>query len=130
MLIKGCVLSPNEMKQIVKMGKMLSLETIYFGSRQDILLPKVENIDIVIEKFPELDINFVADRKFQNVMSSYVSANIFPSTTWLKGATYLYILSNIKTKPKLKINIVDPKQKLVPLITGDLNFITSEIDNY
>ncbi|MBK8634639.1 MAG: rubredoxin [Saprospiraceae bacterium] len=130
MLIKGGVLSPNEMKQIVKMGKMLSLETIYFGSRQDILLPKVENIDIVIEKFPELDINFVADRKFQNVMSSYVSANIFPSTTWLKGATYLYILSNIKTKPKLKINIVDPKQKLVPLITGDLNFIASEIDDY
>ena len=129
-LIKGGVLSPNELKQIVNLGNMLQLSTISFGSRQDILLPNVEGMERAIDQFPELDINFVADRKFQNVVSSYVSANIFKSTTWLKGSTYLYILSTFEYKPKLKVNIVDPRQRLVPLITGDLNFIASDIDDY
>lgn len=129
-LIKGGVMSPNELKQIVSLGKMLKLSTIFFGSRQDILLPNVEGIEGAIDHFPELDINFVADRKFQNIVSSYVSANIYNSTTWLKGSTYLYILSTFEYKPKLKVNIVDPRQRLVPLITGDLNFIASDIDDY
>lgn len=129
-LVKGGVISPNEMKQIVNLGKTLGLDTISFGSRQDILLPNVAGMEQAIDYFPELDINFVADRKYQNIVSSYVSANIFKATSWLKGSTYLYIMSAFEFKPRLKINLVDPKQRMVPMITGNLNFIASETENY
>jgi len=37
--IKGGVLSPGELKQILRMTEELGLSTIKFGSRQDILIP-------------------------------------------------------------------------------------------
>ena len=44
--------------------------------------------------------------------------------------SYLYILEQFNHQPRLKINIVDPKQRLVPLFTGHLNFIASELEDY
>src|SRR5690606_14372988 len=84
----------------------------------------------LIQKFPDLDIELVSDRIHNNITCSYVSADIFPSTSWLNGSTYLYILENFKHKPQLKVNITDPKQRLIPIFNGDLNFIASEFEDY
>jgi rubredoxin len=42
----------------------------------------------------------------------------------------LYILEQFHSKSKLKINITDPKQRLVPLFTGHINFIASAHEDY
>lgn len=69
-------------------------------------------------------------QRVENIVSSYVSSDIFPSTSWLTADRYLYILEQFQNSPTLKINIVDPKQRLVPLFTGNLNFIASEHEDY
>ena len=46
--IKGGVLSPGELKQIIKMAEDLGNSTIKFGSRQDILI----HIKNLIKKQP------------------------------------------------------------------------------
>jgi len=43
---------------------------------------------------------------------------------------YLYVLEQFKHNPKLRINVIDPKQRLVPLYTGNVNFIASEHEDY
>jgi len=128
--IKGGILSPSELKQIVNYADSLGLKELHFGSRQDIIFPvynKVENLDIDDQV---LNIELVTDVNRQNIVSSYVAADIFESTTWLGSATYLYIVENFKYQSKLKINITDPKQQLVPLFSGELNFIASENEDY
>ena len=128
--VKGGILSPSELKQIVNYADSLGLKELHFGSRQDIIFPvynKVENLDI---DDVDLNIDLVTDIKRQNIVSSYVAADIFEATTWLGSATYLYIVESIKYQPKLKINITDPKQQLVPLFSGQLNFIASENEDY
>ncbi|RXP55480.1 rubredoxin domain-containing protein [Lutibacter sp. HS1-25] len=127
---KGGVLSPGELKQIIKMAESLGFSTIKFGSRQDILFPYNPANKEIIEQYPNLNIDSSAKRNFQNIVCSYVSADIFPSTPWLKGSTYLYILEEFKYNPTLKINITDPKQQLVPLFSGQINFIASENEDY
>lgn len=128
--IKGGVLSPGELKLIIKMTEDLGHSTIKFGSRQDILIPYKESNKAVTDLFPTINMeqNLVHDR--QNIVSSYVSADIFPATSWLKGSTYLYILEQFRFNPTLKINIVDPKQQLVPIFNGQVNFIASENEDY
>lgn len=128
--IKGGVLSPGELKQIIKMAENLGLSTIKFGSRQDILFPYKESNKEITDQYPSFIIDNSPVRNFQNIVSSYVSADIFPATSWLKGSTYLYILEQIRHNPTLKINITDPKQQLVPLFNGQLNFIASENEDY
>ncbi len=128
--IKGGVLSPGELKQILRMTEELGLSTIKFGSRQDILIPYKESNKKITDLYPTINIDYNQQHDFQNIVCSYVSADIFPSTHWLKGSTYLYILEQFRFKPTLKINITDPKQQLVPLFNGQLNFIASENEDY
>ena len=129
LIIKGGVLSPGELKYICETAETLGLKTISFGSRQDVVFSKqVGEEDI--KKFDKLQIIDAEDAGTGNIVSSYVSADIMPSTSWLTGDQYLYILEQFRFQPKLKVNITDPKQRLVPLFTGHINFIASEHEDY
>jgi len=128
--IKGGVLSPSELKQIISYAESLGLDAIHFGSRQDIIFPEHKINKEIDSQFQKLSTGLISDLTYQNILCSYVSADIFPSTSWLNGATYLYILESFKYQPKLKINISDPKQQLSPLFSGQLNFIASENEDY
>ena len=127
--INGGVLSPGELKYICEAAEGLGLDAISFGSRQDIIFP--EAIDE--SKFSEFDkINFFKPKRdgIENIASSYVSADILPSTSWLTSDKYLYVIEQFKKQQKLRINITDPQQRLVPLFTGNINFIASEHEDY
>jgi len=128
--IKGGVLSPGELKQIIQMVRSLNLKTIKFGSRQDILFSFDDAHIEISSQYPNLSIGSNLNGNTQNIVCSYVSSDIFPATFWLKGSTYLYILEQFRYNPSLKINIADPKQRLVPLFSGQLNFIASKYEDY
>ncbi len=56
--------------------------------------------------------------------------DILPSTSWVHSGTYLNILEQIEYKHTLRVNLVDPKQNLVLLFSGNLNFVASQTPNY
>ncbi|WP_299013986.1 rubredoxin [uncultured Polaribacter sp.] len=128
--IKGGILSPSELKQIINYATSLGLDALHFGSRQDIIFPYHEKNTAIDQQFPELSTSMISDTEYDNLVCSYVAADIFTNTSWLSGVTYLYILESFKYQPKLKVNITDPKQQLVPLFNGQLNFIASENEDY
>ena len=127
---KGGVVSPGELKLILNMAEKLGLSTIKFGSRQDILFPYDGDLEVVREEYPGLEIIQNQKGNNQNIVCSYVSADIQPATWWVKGTTYLYLLEQFRYNPKLKINITDPEQRLIPLFSGQLNFIASKNEDY
>ncbi|GLU42726.1 rubredoxin [Allomuricauda sp. NBRC 101325] len=124
--VKGGVTSPGELMESIALLETAGLTEVYFGSRQDILCPTDHLKQDIFKSSPDV----VADRSFQNIVCSYVCADIFDATQWLKGSTYLYLLEQFDFLPKLKINITDPKQRLVPVFGGNLNFIASEHEDY
>ena len=128
--IKGGVTSPGELKDAIAMLEAAGLDTVSFGSRQDLLFPLQDVDGETLEKMSRFQTEIVSDRSFQNIVCSYVSADIFEMTHWLKGSTFLYLLERFNYLPKLKINITDPKQRLVPLFSGNLNFIASTHEDY
>lgn len=129
-LIKGGVTSPGELKDIISMLEAAGLTEVYFGSRQDLLFPLKDAKEEQLESISQFNTDIVAHRGYQNIVCSYLSADIFDMTHWLKGSTYLYILEGFDFLPKLKINITDPKQRLVPIFGGNLNFIASKDEDY
>jgi len=128
-VVKGGVLSPAELKQILELAESAGLDTISLGSRQDILFIK-EDGNLEIDSQDKFQLVSPEELGAENIVSSYVSSDIFPNTPWLTGDRYLYILEQFRGSPNLKINITDPKQRLVPLFTGHLNFIASEHEDY
>lgn len=129
LIIKGGVMSPGELREIVNMASEQGLNAISFGSRQDIIFPKGFN-PIEKEKSGKKHFVYPNEESGNNIVSSYVSTDIFRNTPWLTGNKFLYILEQFKAQPKLKVNITDPKQQLVPLFTGHINFIASEHEDY
>lgn len=129
-LIKGGVTSPGELKDSITMLEAAGLTEVYFGSRQDLLFPLKNSTEESITQISKFNTEVIEERSYQNIVSSYVSADIFDMTYWLKGSTYLYILERFDYLPKLKINITDPKQRLVPIFSGNLNFIASDQEDY
>ena len=129
LIVNGGVLSPAELKYICESAESLGLKSISFGSRQDILFSK--EIDAKrLEEFDKLKIIQPKSNDGENIISSYLSTDIFPTTSWLTSGRYLYVLEQFRQQPKLKVNITDPKQRLVPLFTGHLNFIASAHEDY
>lgn len=129
-LIRGGVTSPGELKDIISMLETAGLKEVHFGSRQDLLFPINASDEVQLESISQFNTNVIGERSYQNIVCSYVSADIFDMTYWLKGSTYLYILEGFDFDPKLKINLTDPKQRLVPIFSGNLNFIASESEDY
>ncbi|MFM9826779.1 rubredoxin [Flavobacterium sp.] len=129
LIIKGGVISPGELSEIVNMGLEQGLKAISFGSRQDIIFPEgFKSIDK--EKTGKHLIVYPDEKSGNNIVTSYVSTDIFRNTTWLTGNKFLYILEQFKDQPSLKVNITDPKQQLVPLFTGHINYIASDHEDY
>ena len=128
-IVKGGVITPGELKHVLNLVKQNGLNAISFGSRQDIVFP--EKIDLSGHKdIKNIVLPNKETQKLENIVSSYVSCDIFTHTDWLTSKKYLYLLEDIKYIPTLKVNITDPKQTLVPLFTGHLNFIASTMDDY
>ncbi len=128
-VVKGGVLSLGDFREIITVAESLGLDAISFGSRQDVVLPiQLDIKDLSV--FNNLTVVQADQIGSDNIVSSYVSSDIFPNTFWLTGNKYLYILESFRYQPNLKINITDPKQRLVPLFTGNLNFIASNEEDY
>lgn len=129
-LIPGGVTSPGELKDIISMLETAGLKEVHFGSRQDLLFPINAANQEQLQSISQFNTDVIGERSYQNIVCSYVSSDIFEMTYWLKGSTYLYILEGFDYLPKLKINITDSKQRLVPIFSGNLNFIASESEDY
>jgi len=130
-LTKGGVLTPSYLNDILDVAGKAGNDTVFFGSRQDILFARHENSGKnEVQPIPGAVEYFDREFSYQNVVSSYVCVDILPSTSWVHSGTYLNVLEQIEYKHTLRVNLVDPKQNLIPLFFGNLNFIASQTPNY
>ncbi len=132
--VRGGFMSPADLLRIMELSRSFGNDYILFGSRQDIMFPSNNLPEDHLEKaFRAINIDYeLAGEQsvFQNIVSSYAAVNIVDTTSWVKEDTYNVLIDSFDYKPRIKINIVDPLQSLVPLFTGELNFIASKEENY
>lgn len=132
--VKGGILSPADMLKIMEISRTLGNKYVHFGSRQDIMFPSNDAEESFLEQlFRKINIEYELGSDssvYQNIVSSYVAVNVTETTNWVKEDTYHFVIDNFDYKPKIKINIVDPVQSIVPLFTGEINLIASREDNY
>jgi rubredoxin len=132
--VRGGILSPADMLKIIGISRKLGNRYILFGSRQDIMFPSNGADERTLaDAFRAIGIDYEVgsdQSEYQNIVSSYAAVHVTETTSWVKEDTYHFVIDNFDFRPKLKINIVDPVQSIVPLFTGELNFIASREENY
>jgi rubredoxin/sulfite reductase beta subunit-like hemoprotein len=130
--LKGGILSTGVLSNILAAARHCGSETIHFGERQNAFFFTTHDREEVLEKYFNMksisvEIN---ENQYPNITSSYIAEDIFTTHPWVSEGMYQDILNSIDYKTKFKINIVDPTQGLVPLFTGNLNFICSMHMNF
>ncbi|MEO9964696.1 MAG: rubredoxin domain-containing protein [Reichenbachiella sp.] len=130
--VKGGILAPDQLLKILTTARELGTDYIHLGSRQDILFPATDRSEALLDPVfnsihTEYEIN---EFTHQNIVSSYVSLDVMPSIEWLTPIIYQQILGDFNFRAKHRINLVDPTQSLVPLFTGNINFIASPEPHY
>ena len=110
-LVPGGVLSPGELRKIVNTAHYYHTGSITFGNRQEILVSINANfLDEIHRRLSGGQYHFTTDQSVSNIVTSFVSRNVFHSTPWLTEGVYLEILASFTRESSLKINITDPQQ--------------------
>ncbi len=130
--VKGGIISPGDFLKTLLVAEKLGASHLHFGSRQDILFAAKEKSKAILdETFQSIHTEYEINTfEYQNILSSYVSQDILPGKQWLASHIYHYILNGFNYRTRLRVNVVDPSQSLVPLFTGQVNFIASNLENY
>lgn len=129
--VKGGILSPGDLLKVIEVSEQLGAECIHLGSRQDILFPVHTEREQAVSLLDTLPLPYdYGERRYQNIVSSYTSLEVVAATRWLAPHIYHYVLDSFDYLPSHKINVTDPLQGMVPLFTGNINFVASAIDNY
>lgn len=130
--VKGGIISPDKLLKVLTTAKELGSEFIHLGSRQDILFPGKERSETLLETiFRSINASYEVNAfSRQNIVSSYVALDVMPGTKWLGPDKYHSILQSFDFSAKYRINVVDSSQSLVPLFTGNINFIASSTPDY
>lgn len=128
----GGIFTPIKLKNIGEIAQKLGTKNINFGPRQEIFFNLTKD---KINKFKEemalQKLDYELDKDiFPNIVSSYPAEGIFSGDIWLSEGIYKDIFDQFDFKPKLKVNICDDDQCLVPFFTGELNFIASKTYQY
>jgi len=131
-LTTGGIISPGELEKIALSAKEHNCSGINFGSRQEIYLTcPVKEVNKLKDDLKSL--SFLCESssgQHSNIVTSSASVGLYPSTIWVTADTFFDVLEEFDYQPKLKINITDPAQRLIPHFTGHLNFIASHHRNY
>ncbi|MGI4750787.1 MAG: rubredoxin [Janthinobacterium lividum] len=130
--LPGGIVSPGDLQEILNLAKKSGTTDIVFGNRQQLFFRvKEASLEDVNHELLMANIDHEKDADLQpNIMSSYVTEDIFDNSDWLREGVYKDILDGFDFRPRLKINLVGSNQTFVPFFTGNLNFISSEVNNY
>ena len=130
--VKGGIISPGDLLKIISVAEKLGADALHLGSRQDILFPvREKNKEMLDETFRAIHTQYEINTfEYQNISSSFVGLDLMPGKKWLASHVYHYVLDSFDYRTRLRINVVDPSQSLVPLFTGNINFLASNQENF
>jgi rubredoxin len=129
---RGGIISPGELYNILVAATRSGIYYVSFGLRQQLLIDvPAETVWVLTEELKKLDIHFESDKNdFPNIISSYPAEEVFIHNTWLSEGVYKDIFDGIDYQPRLKINISDSNQSFTPMLTGNINWVASAIDQH
>src|SRR5579872_7241325 len=130
--LPGGIISAGDLYAIVQAAEKAKAEDVQLGNRQQLFFNVTDKYGpAFLQELEQAGISFEAGEEFfPNIVSSYVTEDVFQNAGWLSEGMYKDILDGFDFRPRLKINLVEGSQCFVPFFTGNINFISSETGNY
>jgi len=130
--LPGGIVAAGDLYTIMCAAEKALVKEVQFGTRQQLYCKVADKFVPAFQTdLKDAGINFETNEEhFPNIVSSYVTEEVFQNANWLSEGVYKDILDLFDFAPRLKVNIVDNGQTFVPFFTGNINFISSPLSNY
>src|SRR4051812_41260056 len=128
----GGIVSPGYLKEVLDIAAKARVSHVRFGLRQQLILEvPAKHFAGFSKTCAEKNIAFGTRKAaLPNIVSSYPAAGIFTKDSWLREGAYKDIFNSFDYTPRLKINVSDSTQSLVPFFTGHINWISSSAAHF
>jgi len=125
--LPGGIVAAGELYAIVTAAERARVVNMQLGTRQQLFCKVIDKYGPgFLQELELAGISFeTSEERFPNIVSSYVTEQIFTMQSWVSEGLYKDILDAFDYRPRLKINLVDRNQCFVPFFTGNINFISS-----
>jgi len=132
LLVTGGIISPGNLEQVVLVAQEHNSNSISVGSRQELYINCPESeVKALEKKFSRMGFETeISEQLYYNIVTSFAAVGVYPSASWVTSDTFFDVLEAFHYYPKLRINITDPFQRLIPIFGCNLNFIASHHRNY
>ncbi|HEY4287914.1 MAG TPA: rubredoxin [Puia sp.] len=130
--LPGGIIAAGDLYTIVEAAERAKVPDMQFGARQQLYCKVADSYGpAFFRELEQAGIFFETEKEAHpNIISSYVTESVFGKSQWVSEGLYKDILAGFDFRPRLKINLVESSQSLIPFFTGHLNFISSAVNNH
>jgi rubredoxin len=130
--LPGGIVAAGDLYAIADAAARAKVEDMQFGARQQLFCKVVPRYgDTFLQELDRAGIFYETEQEqYPNIISSYVTEGVFGKSQWLSEGLYKDILEGFEFRPRLKLNLVENSQCLVPFFSGHLNYISSAVNNH
>jgi rubredoxin len=130
--LPGGIVGAGDLYTIVEAAGRAKVSDMQFGARQQLYCKVADKYgENFFRELEQAGIFFeTGEERYPNIISSYVTEAVFGKAQWVSEGLYKDILAGFDFRPRLKINLVENNQSLIPFFTGHINFISSAINNH
>ena len=118
--LPGGIVAAGDLYAIVAAAGRARVPHMQLGTRQQLFCKVIDKHGPgFLQELEQAGVSFeVNEERFPNIVSSYVTESIFTLQSWVSEGLYKDILDAFDYRPRLKINLVDRNQSLVPFLRG------------
>ena len=130
--LPGGIIAAGDLYTIVEAAERAKVPDMQFGARQQLYCKVADRYgSVFFRELEQAGIFFETEKETHpNIISSYVTESVFGKSQWISEGLYKDILAGFDFRPRLKINLVESSQSLIPFFTGHLNFVSSAVNNH
>lgn len=130
--LPGGIVSTGDLIEIIESAAKCTAGNLRIGNRQQLFMTiQGTGLPVIEKELITAGIGYEIDEDHcPNILSSYICAELFPATNWLSEGVFKDVLTLFDFSPKLKVNLSDARQCLIPQLNGHLNYIGSPANNY
>jgi len=127
--LPGGIIGAGDLHEWMTAAERCGIKQVRLGNRQQLYC--TGEIASFTKELDRLGVVYECNSdQYPNILSSYVTEDVFQNSNWLSEGLYKDILQLFDYRPTLKVSLVDAEQTFIPFFTGNINFISSPVNNY
>ncbi len=130
--LPGGIVAAGDLHAWMSAAERCGIKQVQLGNRQQLYCAG-ENASVkqFTEELDRLGLVYECNNDlYPNILTSYVTEDVFQNSNWLSEGLYKDILQLFDYRPTLKLSLVDAEQTFIPFFTGNINFISSPVNNF